>query len=262
MGIITRRVIIMSNKNDNNIKQKLKRLKGMYLIVGGLTGLFTLLVLSFFVIIIISTSSKPATPDSPVPVYAKITPDTEVFVNEICVNTGQKYENKQMIEEIRNLQNPSRQGLHTYLISKNKAIDIVQLFTSNRVVIEYEIENCDLCLDDSIYMAVESSRIVFYQGIPTKENKIGSIDDEVLIIDMDQKELLEDGIKLEEHRLCLGIYKGMSLAVYSESPSDVIKPLFIFPGLKVRADLITFLEEEEPFKSMEELLDLIESYAR
>lgn len=252
----------MSNNNDKRFKNRIKRLRGMYWIVGGLTGLFTLLVLTFFVIIIASTSSKPASPETSTLVTAKITPQTEVYVYEVCQNTGQIYENLEMIEEIRSLQNTTRQGLHTYLISRGKSIDVVEEFTSNRVVIEYGIEECEICLDDSLYMVVEGNKLVFYRGLPNEANKIGTIDDEVLVIDMDQKLALEKGIKLNEKDLYLGIHRGMSLAVYSGVPNDAKMPLLVFPELKVRADLILFLEEEEPFHSMEELLDLIESYGR
>lgn len=251
----------MSNNNDKKIKRRIQGLRRMYWIVGGLTGLFTLLVLSFFVIIVISTSSKPASFETSALVTTKITPQTEVFVYEVCQKTGQRYENLEMIEEIRNLQNTTRQGLHTYLISRGKSIDVVEEFTSNRVVIEYGIEECEICLDDSLYMGVEGNKLVFYQGIPNENNKIGTID-EIIIIDIKHKDELQKGIKVNENDLYLGIHKGMSLAVYSGTPNDIKTPLLIFSELKVRADLILFLEEEEPFRSMEELLDLIESYGR
>lgn len=251
----------MSNKNDK-IKQKLKALKGMYLLVAGLTGVFTLLIIIFFVIVVISASTKTTTPETSVQLQAQITPDTEIFVYKVCVNTGMRFENLQMIQEIKELQRPTRQGLHTFLISKGKTIDIVQEFTSNRVVVEYEIDNCEKCLDDSIYMAIDDSRLVFFQGIPTIDNKIGFIDEEVLIMDVEKRQMLIDGIKLEDHELYLGIHTGMTLAVYSGKPGDINPPLFIFPRLRVSADLVTFLKEEEAFKSMEHLLDLIESYAR
>ncbi|QNO15719.1 hypothetical protein HYG86_13580 [Alkalicella caledoniensis] len=253
-------------KNKNNDDNKLKSLKRSQILVISLLGIFVLVLVTFGILIILPTTDT-TTPETPFtqPVY--ITPTTEITVIEKCIHCTNQRDiiNQELADEIRRNGHMIQQDLKGFLVSRlnlDSDYDPIKLFTTKEVIIQYEIEQCDLCKDeDYVFMVYENEQLSFYQGLPEKNNIIKTISEEVLFIDKEKEEEYSQGIKMGEEIFYIGIYEN-SFGVYLSEPVNGQDPLFIFTNLTVRSDLHFILIDEKPkFTNYEEMLDLIEAYA-
>lgn len=253
----------MSRNLYNKRVKKLKRLRRLYWLVGVLSGALTLAIMVFFLLIVFNNNSTKPTAQEPQPVTA-ISENTLVIVEEICTFCQSKYENQQLISQIKSQGAITLPFLKLYLKGLGYDEDVIKIFSKDKVLITLTKEKCDLCLDESIYMVInEAEGILFYKGNPLVAERLPEgINEKVIIIDPNMEKKLKEGVKLEDYNLYMGIFRGTVLGVYANKPSEVKPPLFIFPNLVVKADLIYLLNEEPPFNTMEKMLDLIEAYTR
>ncbi|SET06331.1 hypothetical protein [Anaerobranca gottschalkii] len=253
----------MSRKDYNIRIKKLKRLRRLYWLVGVLSSALTLAIMVFFLLIFLNNNSTKPTAQEPETVTS-ITENTLVIVEEICTFCLSKNENQQLISQIKSQGSMTQPALKFYLKGLGYDEDVIKIFSSDKVLITLSKEKCEVCLDESIYMVISDTEgILFYKGNPLIAEKLPeSINEKVIIMDPSMEKKLKEGIRLEDYNLYMGIFRGTVLGVYANKPSEIKPPLFIFPNLVVKADLIYLLNEEPPFNTMEKMLDLIESYTR
>ncbi len=253
MEIIPCRVIYMLNNKNNTIK----------LIIATLSSMLVLLIIVFAALIFRSNTVTP-TNVNPLLEWVYLNDDTELVVLEKCLHCPTEIVNEKLYLDIRSLNNPTQPTLKAFLkdylseqLGPNE--DPIKLFTKDLVVVEYTVDKCDICSDDSIFVILEDKHLIFYQGHPANGEIIKELEEDVLFLDEQYKAQFTQGIKMEDLSLYIGIFRN-NIAIFDREPVHG-QPIFIFDNLSVSGDLVDIIKEEEPFNTYQRLLDLIEAYS-